>query len=298
MRKKDDGSFILKQRTKGEKVTYAILFVIFMLYAFALIFPFLWVLMKSLEDPVMYNVNIVLFGAFKFPDALHFENYVSAFTKMSYNNVNFLVMMLNSVWYVGIGVTWCTFWPIVTGYVFAKYDFKGKNVMYAIVIFSLTVPIAGTMGAYYKLVSFLKIYNTGPLFEIITGIGGFGSSFLIFYGIFKSISWSYAEAVFIDGGNNFTAFFRIMLPQAMPAITAIMVSSGISLWNEYYSVMMYMPSTPTVAAGLYFISLSIDRYGRPLYYAGLIISMIPILIVFSFSAGSMMKNLSIGGLKG
>ena len=84
----------------------------------------------------------------------------------------------------------------------------------------------------------------------------------------------------------------------MPAISALMVSSLIAYWNEYYQFMIYLPSTPTVATGLYFISFTIDRFGKPLYYAGLIISMIPVLIIYAFMAEKMMTNLSIGGLKG
>ena len=78
----------------------------------------------------------------------------------------------------------------------------------------------------------------------------------------------------------------------------MMITAGMALWGEYYSFMMYLPSTPTVATGLYFISLTIDRFGRPLYYAGLVLSVIPVVIIYAFSADSLMKNLSIGGLKG
>jgi len=127
---------------------------------------------------------------------------------------------------------------------------------------------------------------------------------LIFFGIFKGISWDYAEAVFVDGGGNFTAFLRVMLPQAMPAISAMMVSSFIMHWNEYSQFLLYMPSTPPVAAGLYKVkefatrSDPLGRGGKPVYYAGLVMTMIPVLILYGIMAEKMMKNLSIGGLKG
>ena len=297
-RKVKASASILLQRSKSEKVLYAFVFVIFAVYAATLVVPFVWLFIQSLENPVLYNTNLTFYGAFHIPEQLFFKNYIDAFTKMTYNNVNFFGMFINSCWYIALGVTWAMFWPVATGYVMSKYRFKGREIIYAIAIFCMTIPIVGTTGASYKLYAALGIYDKGPLFVIVTGIGGFGPTFLIMYGIFKNISWSYAEAVFIDGGGHLTAFLQIMLPQAMPAIVALMIKSGIGLWNEYMSAMMYMPSTPMVATGLYFVSLTINRYGKPLYYAGLVISIIPIVVLFSFSAGSMMKNLSIGGIKG
>ena len=293
-----DYSYVLVKRTQSEKIVFGFVFVLFCLYALTLVFPFLWLLMKSVEDPIFYDVNIMLKGPFAFPEKAVFRNYVDAFTKMTYNEVNFIGMIFNSAWYIALGATWGMFWPVCTGYVFAKYNFKGKEFIYALAIFSMTVPIIGSGGAYYRFIAFFNLYDSGPLFDLVTGTAGFGSGMLILYGAFKSISWNYAEAVFIDGGSNYTAFFRVMLPQAMPIITAMLITNAIGNWNEYYSRMMYNPSYPTVATGLYFISLTIDRFGKPLYFAGLIISLIPVLLVFSIFSDKMLKNMSIGGLKG
>ena len=293
-----DYSYILVKRSQSEKVIFGIVFVLFCAYAVTLLFPFLWLLVKSFEDPIFYDVNIMINGPFGIPEKFVFNNYIDAFTKMTYNEVSFVGMIFNSLWYIALGLTWAMIWPVCVGYVFAKYNFKGKEFIYALAIFSMTVPIIGSGGAYYRFIAFFKLYDSGPLFDLVTGTAGFGSGMLILYGAFKSISWSYAEAVFIDGGSNYTAFFKVMLPQAMPIITAMMITNGIGLWNEYYSRMMYNPSYPTVATGLYFISLTIDRFGKPLYFAGLIISLIPVLLVFTAFSDKMLKSLSIGGLKG
>lgn len=297
-KKVNDTNFIFMKKTPGEKVVHAVAFVFLAAWSLSYIIPLLWLVVQSFHDRNLYNLIRLREGAFAMPDVLQWKNYPDALSMMQYNNVQFVEMLFNSLWYIVIAETWCLFWPVLVGYIFAKYDFKGKGPFYAIIIFSLTIPIAGTTGAFYKLVDVLNLYDTGPIFVIVTGIGGFSSGFLIYYGIFKGISWSYAESVFIDGGGNLTAFLRVMLPQAMPAISAMMVSALIGYWNETYQFMMYLPSTPTVATGLYFISLTIDRFGKPLYYAGLIISMIPVLILYGFMAEKMMKNLSIGGLKG
>ena len=186
----------------------------------------------------------------------------------------------------------------MVGYIFSKYQFPGRSSLYAVIIFAITVPVIGASGAYYKLIDFFNLYDTGPLFVIITGLGGFESGMLIYYGIFKGISWSYAESVFIDGGGHTRAFFSVMLPQAMPAISAMMVTGVISAWNTYEQFMYYLPSTPPVALGLYYLSERARRVGAPIYYAGLMMSCIPVLIIYALMADKMMKNLTIGGLKG
>ncbi len=292
---------ILTSRSGFEKGLYVFIFILFSIYAATLILPFVWLLIQSLCIASKYELFRNSFGSFSFPTGRFFaglKNYSLAFTQMQYQGTNLLVMLFNSIWYIALGLLWCTIWPVITGYILSKYTFKGRNTIYAVAIFTLTVPLVGSNAFSYVMYDFLGIYDKGPLFVMVTGVNGFSSSFLIYYGIFKGISWSYAESVFIDGGGNFTAFVKVMLPQALPAIGALMIGSAITMWNEYYSIMMFMPSTPTIAVGLYFLSNNVTRFGRPMYYAGLLMSLLPIMVLYGFSADKMMKNLSIGGLKG
>ena len=172
--------------------------------------------------------------------------------------------------------------------------------MYAIVVASMMIPLVGTTAAYMKYIDFLDFYNK-PMYVVYTGLGtGFGGSFLVYYGFFKSISWSYAEAVQIDGGGPFTIFFRIMLPQAMPILLTYAITNGIMYWNEYESVLLYLPDWPTLASGLFEYKAEIARSdgGYPVYFAGLLISMVPTLILFAIFSNKIMSSISIGGLKG
>lgn len=307
MKKKRDNKYIFMKKTGGEKVVHSVFFVIFAIYAASLVFPLIWLVIQTffaVSGPYEYETVMFQQGPFALPEALHFDNYVKALTNMKEKDVNLLGMFGNSAWFIIIAETWCLFWPVMTGYIFSKYNFKGKGIFYTVIIFTLTIPIMGTTGAMLRLVDNLGIYDKGPLFVIVTGINGFSGAFLIYYGIFKGISWDYAEAVFVDGGGNFTAFARVMLPQALPAIAAMMVSGFILYWNEYSQFLLYMPSTPPVAAGLYKVrefatrSDPAGRGGKPVYYAGLVITTIPVLIIYGIMADKMMTNLSIGGLKG
>ena len=156
----------------------------------------------------------------------------------------------------------------------------------------------GNTGGYYKLVSDIGIYNT-PFFSLLTSFNGIGLGFLILYAFFSNISKSYAEAVYIDGGGEWTVYFKIMVPQAMPALLTLTIVNLIGVWNDYQTPLLYLPSFPTIASGMYVIKTSLLRTGKdPIYYAGIILSIIPVLIVFCCFSNTIMKNMAIGGLKG
>ena len=299
MRRAKDTTYIFMKKSTGEKIVHAFMFVLFMAYALTLLVPLFWLLTQCFHaNDGSYQSIIMHEGHFAMPKKWHFENYLRAYSLMNYNGYTFFEMTFNTLWYMAIGNTWCLFWSIITAYVFAKYDFAGRKEIRAVLIFTLLVPIAGSSGAMIKIVTEMGIYDKGPLFVIITGIGGFNGSFLIYTAIFKGLAWDYAESVFVDGGGNFTAFVHIMLPMAMPAIFALMVKGMIGQWNEYTQFMYFMPSTPPLAMGLYFVSFTVDRFGKPMYYSSLVIAMIPVLIIYAFMAEKMMKNMQIGGLKG
>ena len=298
-KKKIRESSILYQRSKGEKVLFGIVFVLFFLYAASLIFPLLWLLINSLQDRTIYEVNLALGNAFEFPSALHWENYSYAFTQLSYNGANIFMMFFNSIWYTLAYTLGGVLMSAFTGYALAKYRFKLRGFMYGVIIFTMTIPTVGTTGALFNLVyNVLHIYDS-PLYVILKHLCGTGLNFLVLYGFFRNVSWSYAEAAFMDGAGHARVFFSIMLPQALPAIVTLSIVSGIAAWNDYMDVLMYLPSFPTIASGMYGGSRTLPRQGySTVYFAALVISMLPILILFTCFSNVIMKNFAVGGLKG
>lgn len=291
--------FIQKKALKitGRQIIFGIIYVLFILYAMSMIVPFIILVAQSFEDKTMYQ--ILLGEPFQFPKKLIFDNYVFAFQEMQYKDITFFGMIFNSVWYTLIGIAVSAFMNALVGYVVSKYKFKARNIYYGVIIFSMTIPIMGTTGATFKLYSDLNLYDKGPLLQFVANMGAGGMNFLVMYAFFKNVSWEYAEAAFMDGADHFTVFLRIMLPMAKPAMGAIALISGIGLWNEYMNVLMFMPSTPTLASGLYGLSTTLPRLGNtPAYYAALVIALVPILIIFCLFSDKIMQNFSVGGLKG
>ena len=124
-------------------------------------------------------------------------------------------------------------------------------------------------------------------------------NYLIYYATFESLSWSYAEAALIDGANEFQVFFKAMLPQVKPIMVTLILMGFIAKWNDYMSPMLYLPEMPTLSLGLFRYRTIVERSGNyPILFAGLMLCMLPILIIFAIFQDAMMENMSIGGLKG
>ena len=284
---------ILSKRTAADKVIFGIVFGLFAFYTLTILFSVLWMFMTSLK-----GVNEDL--GFAIPKEWAFSNYGKAFTMLNAGDgtTDFFGMLFNSLWYTVVVTALGVIMPCITGYVMSKYNFPGKNIIFTVAITSMMIPVVGNTASNMKLVGELQIYDT-PLFPILSSLGGFGGNFLVYYGFFKSVSWFYAEAAQIDGAGPFTVFFKIMLPQALPIMLTYAITNAIFNWNEYQTILLYLPSFPTLASGLFDYKAEAERLGNfPIYFAGLIISMIPTIILFSIFSNKVMTSLSIGGLKG
>ena len=295
---------ILNKRSKSEKILFGVVLTCFILYACSLILPFFFLITNSLKDGWEYFYDTLDRQAFKMPDKLIFENYISALLEMKTTNslgenIFLLEMLFNSLWFSACLVLSGVVASSITAYIVAKYRFAGRRIIDGIAIFSMTIPVIGTTAAMLKLQNALQIYNN-PLLPIFLGFSGFGFNFLVLRGFFANLPWSYAESVFIDGGGHVTAFLKIMLPQAFPCILTLSLMAFIGTWNDYQTMLLYMPDYPTLASGLYKIELSVLRETEkyPIYYAGLMLSMVPVIILFAVFSDTIMTNFTVGGLKG
>ncbi len=288
---------LLSKRTGGERAVFTVVFVLFLLYSVSLILPFLWMIMNSFKAHTEFVMDQAAGKTLGFPDVWRLVNYINAFKQINYIGITFPVMLLNSCYYVFIGGGISVFFQAVTGYVISKYKFKAGPVIYAIAIFCMTLPIIGNMAAEMKVRAQLGLLDNLAA-VIFTSMSSFGYNFLMMHAFFKTISWDYAEAVFIDGGGHFTVFFRIMLPMAMPLMTTLFILSAIGIWNDYQTPMLYFPSSPGVATGMQLAAFEMLRKAKTVYYAALVISCLPVLILFAAFADTIMKNYTIGGLKG
>lgn len=275
----------------GSKALKIIIFTLFVIYAVSMIYPFIWAFLSSLKSKLEYFKD-----SFGLPKEWLFSNYKKAFEVLSANDTNMFVMIFNSLWYC-IGYTALSlFSSVMVAYAVAKYHFVGRNLIYKIAIVTMMIPIVGNLPATFLMFNKLNIYDS-PLI-LISAVSGFGFEFMVLYSYFRNLSWSYAEAAFIDGAGHFTVFFRIMIPQALSAIAALALISFINHWNNYMHPIMFLPSFPTLSAGLYIYQKGQARsLDFPVLYAGILMSMIPVLTLFIVFQNTLMEMSIAGGLK-
>lgn len=303
-RVKDDGAVALKHRSKGAKILFACVFVVFVLYAITLVYPFVILFINSLKDGIEYLNDLNAKNILKLPDKPLFKHYAEAVKSMSLvdtlgNEIGMIQMFFNSLLYAGIASFAPAICSTLTAYALSKFEFKLKPVLYTISIVTLTIPIVSNTASMLKLTNAMGIYNTWA-YVLFANFGGFGFNFLVLNGFFKNISQSYAEAARIDGAGEWRVFLSVMLPQAIPAIVSLVVMQFIASWNDYNTVLLFMPDFPNLAAGLYRVELNITRLegGYPVFFAGILISVLPILVLFIAFFDMIMQNVSVGGLKG
>ena len=134
----------------------------------------------------------------------------------------------------------------------------------------------------------------------IAWFSAFDFAFIVLYGTFRGISPTYSESAKLDGANNLTVLFKIVMPQAFPCIAALAIQQSITVWNDYTTSLIYLRDYPNIAYGLFVTEKSISyiENARALYSAVVCISMVPILILYACSQKLILTNMNAGGLKG
>ncbi len=278
-----------------------ILWAILILYCITLFILPVWMLLTSFKSASEYSWN-----KFGLPKTWYFRNFTEVAKKMSvYDEWGNVVTVWQEALY---SILWSVFstgfhvlLTVCMAYTLAKYKFFGSEFIYNLGIVLMIVPIVGTLQS--SMVFRTKIIPTydNMFLTIITAPTTVfsGLNFLLLYGAFKGMPWDYGEQVFIDGGNHFTAFFSMYLPMGMPSIAVIYVLVFLGAWNDYQTFMMWLPSTPNLAYGLYMLKANSKvSLSTPAVLAGFTIIVIPTVALYLSAQKLIMSNFTVGGLKG
>lgn len=276
-----------------EKILFIVVFLIFTIYAISILYLFAFALNSSLIKNGREFINDSVSIAIK----PNFKNYWFALQELKVNKVDFLGMLINSIIYsVGttvLGILSSTF----LAYAVAKYDFKFRKFLYNLALFVMIIPIYGALPAQYRFFDQIHFINSWSY--LISTAGAFGFNFIVIHSFFESVSSDYMEAAFIDGAGHFTVLFAIMLPMALPSITAIIITSFVGCWNDYQTPLLFLPRLATLSSGLWVYENKIQYSANaPVYFAGALISIVPVLLLFLIFQNTIMEKVYAGGLKG
>ena len=286
----------LRRKNTLHMVLIWVVFAIFAVYAFTLVAPFFWTLFNSFKSSEQFTTNI-----WSLPSPFTFVNYKTALnTSINKGGVEYNII---GMFFISVGITIAAtiinlLLSAMAAYVVAKYKFFGRNILFSVALFAMILPTAGTLTAQWKLMDFFGLTDS-IVGLLILYSGAFGFNFFILQGIFKNISWTYAEAAFVDGAGHFRVFFTIMLPIIRPTLVSLAIIYSIGIWNDYYTPSLYSKSVPTLAVGLRELQIQLTHTSAyPALFATMVIAMLPILILFICFQKTIMENTIAGGLKG
>ncbi|MBR2321226.1 MAG: carbohydrate ABC transporter permease [Clostridia bacterium] len=292
---------ILTQRDGAEKVIFGIVFTIISIQILTILIPLGFMLMNSFKGRMEFNVT----NLWTPPKKWLFKNWGESFKYLVVGDskateVSFIGMVWNSLWQTCVRATILSLTPMLVGYVYARYDFYGKKAVMAVHLFTMTLPLFGSGGAYMKFIHDVGLFDS-PLYFILTSWNGRSPSVFIYSAAFTGLSHAYKEAAELDGASRLRIFFSIEARMTAPIFWTFFINNTFGLWNDYLNVLLYQPSFTNLSTGLYLFGTKFEKSGNmhtPIYWCGLIIGSIPPLVLFGFSSDLIFKNMALGGLKG
>ena len=212
---------------------------------------------------------------------------------------NIFQQFINSVLYSVGCATAVTVTSLVMGYATARFKYKMSGYIYAFVLVTMALPIVGSMPSEIAVAQKLNIFDTFPGMWIMRA-NFLNTYFLIFYAQFKMIPKDYTEAAKIDGANPWAIMLQIIVPLAMGTVSTVFVLTFIFFWNDFQIPMVYLPSHPVAAYGMYHFQTTpiLQVSNTPTKLAGICLMALPIVVFYAIFNKKLNVNLSVGGIKG
>ncbi|MGH7319358.1 MAG: carbohydrate ABC transporter permease [Candidatus Rokuibacteriota bacterium] len=262
-----------------------------LLTAFAL-GPFLWVLLSSVKTrQELYATPLVYI-----PQQLHLANYVDAWTSKL---TPFSRFFANSLWVSSVTMVATTIISILAGYALARFRFVGRDVFLLVFLATQMFPavllIAPLLSQWHAL-GLIDTYQA-----LIYSNFSFTVPFTVWMlvGYFESIPRELEESAMMDGCGRFGSLCRVILPLAAPGIAATAIFAFVSSWSELLFAITFTSQTEmrTLSAGLqYMVGQYEIQWGQ--LSAGVIISTVPVAVLFTFLQRHLIRGLTAGALKG
>lgn len=287
------------------RVLWGLVGTLAVVYAVSLIVPLVWMLYTSFKDTNQWTKS-----TFAWPTSWHPDNYVKVLSLLEVPSKNpnrpyrLGSMLLNSVVYAGVAPLVSIFWMTLVAYVMARCRFVGNKFIYNLGILIMMFPIVGNTASEMIFKQKIGLYDNLYMQILVPPATAFsGMNFMITYGALKAIPQTYSEAARIDGANDYTVMFRIIIPMIIPTCAMFYVLSFISLWNSYESFLIWYPSTPNLGYGMWYFQHYAGRGGSgairpPVIMAGFVICMIPSMVLYISSQKLISSKFMVGGLKG
>jgi multiple sugar transport system permease protein len=262
--------------------------------------PFWWVVVNSSKT------SGGLFGggnALWFADDIDYLGNLSQL--FSYGGGIYARWLLNSALYAFVGGIGATALAVLAGYGFAKYQFRGRRLSFAVLLGAVMVPATALVIPTFILFSQAGLTNTVWAVILPTLLNPFGV-YLMFVYARDAVPDELLDAARVDGAGEFRTFFQVALPMLRPAVVTVLLLSVVSSWNNYFLPLAMLSDNRlfpvTVGIGLWQSTAS--TYGAAggeslwsIIILGSLVSVIPLIIAFLALQRYWQGGLAIGSLK-
>ncbi len=225
------------------------------------------------------------------PETINLENFEQAFASR-----NFLRAFANSAVVAIATSLMVTVLASTMAYSFARFEFRGKKVIFAGLLIMLMIPGVVLLIPQFILAKNLGLLNSLPGIVLVYSAGPLAFNTFLLRGFFENLPRELEESAIIDGASPFTVFWRVMLPLAAPAISTVAVFSFLGAWDEYLLALNFLTdeslrTLPIAIAN--FRGQHATNWG--LVFAGSLTAVIPTICCSCSSSGISFKGLPAAG---
>ena len=212
-------------------------------------------------------------------------------------------LLLNTLVYVGGCALVAAFVPAITAYLTAKYDFKLSGIIFVLYTLMMCMPIVGNQPSQLAFFKITGLYDT-VFGLILQWASGAGMYYFVYYAYFKGVPETYREAASIDGASETRIMFSIYFPLAVKMVFTVFLILFVSLWNDYQNPLIFLPTKPTLATAVYYMTNLANGTKEskvfaeaPAKMAASMVLALPILLLFILAKNKLMGDISLGGIK-
>ena len=281
---------------KGERTIKFIKYILLIAFSVLILFPLFYCISSSFKT----NIEIMSMPEMILPKKPTFENYIAVFNSESFHAAR---MLFNSMWYTCASVFITLFLSTITGYVFARGEFKGKQAIF--VIFSSLMFISMGSITIYPLIEILanlKLTNSlyGLLFMQCFGIPVV--NMYLVRGFINGLPKEIDEAAEVDGCSFIGILFRIITPMLKPVLITIGILAFNNSWNSYLMPALFTMNNPeqqTLIVGIMELKNSGEAASSwNLMLAASVLAILPVIIIYIIGNRNITDGIAAGAVKG
>jgi multiple sugar transport system permease protein len=259
-------------------------------FVFFVLFPFYFVLTTAFKSDTQIQQRVSLF----WPQPWTLEQFNYLLTQTDYT-----LWFRNTVTVALITTALSVLFAALGGYALARLKFRGAAAMTTVLLITYLLPASLLFIPMYRILTGLGAINTHMALILTYPTFLMPFATWVMLGYYRGIPEDLEEAAMIDGANRLTAFFRITLPLAMPALLAITLIAFTNSWNEFLYAFIFLTSEKliTLPVGLQKLVFA-DIYPYGLLMAASLIMSIPVVIMYIFAQRFLVEGLTAGSVKG